>query len=108
MFDTTHTFFAMLFVVWDQQLDVSKSGLFIKFNDGSILRLPNQIIHAGNQHGNLGYSYTTSLKVTKNNIKKLTSKYIVKFGLGDIKEQDVPEKWGIKYMHYISCIQKLK
>lgn len=99
-----HSFFSITFIVWDKELDLNRTGLFIKFNDGSVIRLPNQVVHGGAEHGSLGYSYTTHLTITRKNIKKLTSKYITKFGVGDI-EMNVPKNWGIKYMHYIKCIK---
>jgi hypothetical protein len=105
--DKTHSSFTINFMIWNQVLDTNQKGLFIKFSDGSILRLPNQLVHAGYVHGNLGYSYTTLLRINSKNINRLTSKKIIKYAVGDT-EAEVPDNWAKKYITYINCINRTR
>ena len=83
---------------------LSEKGLYLNLSDGSKIALPDAKIEARPSHTKEGFTYGTSLPITDKNVGKLTSAYIVKFALGDLKK-DVNKVWAIRYMNYVQCIK---
>lgn len=90
------------FRVFDTRRWDDPKGLFIKFEDGTIIRIKNYPIKVNYESINL-WSYLSALELDSENAKLFTTNQIVNFEV-DHGDNIVTPKWGAKIKDWINCV----
>lgn len=91
--------------------DYDSHGLYIKFEDGEILRYPDQKVSCsyigGSARYGPTYSYIVALELTEDLYDKFSKKRVVKFSV-DSWENNVRERAAYRFMNYVACVWNKK
>jgi hypothetical protein len=95
------------FLIYADHSFANQKGLFIKFDDGTILKIPESYIASSYSTISHQYVGSASLSVSDENEKSFMLHKIVKYQVGDV-EKEFPEKWQDRYLQYYNCIKSSK
>ena len=106
-FKDGQTFFRLHIVIEGNTPEYSAKGVYVKLEDGSILKDENAPISCSYIGGMSGYLIQGILSIDDDNIDKLKSKKIIKVQLNNTSKE-IGDRESEKATNYLNCMAKFE